>query len=129
MFPDDELHQLKDRISQMSDWELRQIVEVDYADYRKEALEFAEAELQKRKIAFEKPELDFAEEEDSVDPPGIDTPCENCGGAMRSGLLFSEKELTILFPDNNEERFVQALACTGCGYIRLTVDLDTEVEG
>jgi len=48
---------------------------------------------------------------------------------MRSGLLFSDKELTILFTDNNEERFVQAFACPMCGVVRLAVDLDTEVEG
>ncbi|HZM91091.1 MAG TPA: hypothetical protein VFF31_31515 [Blastocatellia bacterium] len=125
MFPDDELYKLKERISQMSDWELRQIVEVEYGDYRPEALEFAEAELRKRRVAFDKPE---AEDEDSAEP-GVDVPCENCGGAMRSGLLFSEKELTILFPDDNEERFVQALACVECGQIRLVADLETDVEG
>ena len=125
MFPDDELDQLKERISQMSDFELRQIVEVEYDDYRPEALEFAETELRKRRVAFDKPE---AEDEDSAEP-GVDVPCENCGGAMRSGLLFSEKELTILFPDDNEERFVQALACVECGQIRLVADLETDVEG
>ena len=39
---DEELSELKDRISQMSDRELLQIVEVEYNDYRKEALEFAQ---------------------------------------------------------------------------------------
>ncbi|MEK6287247.1 MAG: hypothetical protein AABO57_16020 [Acidobacteriota bacterium] len=47
MFMDEELNELKDRISQMSDRELLQIVEVEYADYRKEAIQFAEAELAK----------------------------------------------------------------------------------
>ena len=129
MFPDDELLQLKDRISQMSDYELRQIVEVEHADYRHEAVEFAETELRKRMIPFESPELAEAEDEDDAGRAGINMPCENCGGAMRSGLLFTEKEVTILFPDDNEERFVQALACGECGQIRLTVDLETDVEG
>jgi len=131
MFLDDELNELKDRISQMSDRELRQIVEVDYADYRKEALEFAEAELGKRMIPFEKPELDPDEDEDddSIALAGSSEPCWSCGGTMRSGLLFAEKELTILFADNNEERFVKVFACTVCGDVRLTVDLETEVEG
>jgi len=131
MFMDDELDELKERISQMSDRELLQVVEVDYADYRKEALEFAETELAKRSIPFEKPELDPDEDEDddSIAPAGSTEPCWNCGGSMRSGLLFSEKELTILFADSNEERFVQAFACTVCGDVRLTVDLETEVEG
>lgn len=131
MFVDDELNELKDRISQMSDRELLQIVEVDYDDYRKEAIDFAEAELGKRMIPFEKPELkaDEAEDDDSRSPAGPVVVCGNCGAVMRSGLLFSEKELTIVFADNNEERFVQAYACTGCGDVRLTVDLQTEVDG
>lgn len=131
MFMDDELSELKDRISQMSDRELLQIVEVDYADYRAEALEFAESELGKRMIPFEKPELDAdeADDDNELTTSSRDVACGNCGGVMRSGLLFSEKELTILFADNNEERFVQAYACIGCGDVRLTVDLETEVEG
>ena len=132
MFMDDELNELKDRISQMSDRELLQIVEVDHADYRKEALEFAESELGKRMIPFKKLELaadETDDDDDSIMPASRDVACRNCGGVMRAGLLFSEKELTILFADNNEERFVQAYACVGCGDVRLSVDLETEVEG
>jgi len=71
MFPVDELNELKDRISQMSDRELLRIVEVEYADYRREAIEFAEVELGKRSIPFEKPELDADEEDaDSIAPGG-----------------------------------------------------------
>jgi len=129
----DELNELRDRISQMSDRELLQIVEVEYADYRSEALEFAKAELGKRMVPFEtrEPYADEAEDEDDdyAVPARTVVSCGNCGGVMRSGLLFSEKELTILFGDNNEERFVQAFACTACGDVRLTVDLKTEVEG
>lgn len=128
---DEELSELKDRISQMSDRELLQIVEVEYDAYRIEALQFVEEELGKRMIPFEKPELDAdeADDDDSIVAARRDVACGNCGGVMRSGLLFSEKELTILFADNNEERFVQAFACTACGVVRLTVDLETEVEG
>ena len=131
MFQDDELNELKDRISQMSDRELLQIAEVEYADYRKEAIEFAEVELTKRSIPFEKPELDADEDEedDSIGPIERTQPCGNCGAQMRSGLLFADKELTILFSDSNEERFVHAFCCTACGDVRLTVDLETEVEG
>jgi len=64
MFADDELNELKDRISQMSDRELLRIVEVEYGDYRDEAIEFAEAELGKRSIPFEKPEMDADVDED-----------------------------------------------------------------
>jgi hypothetical protein len=126
---DEELNELKDRITQMSDRELLQIVEVEYDDYRKEATEFAEAELAKRSIPFEKPELVGDEDDDSMTPNGSNEPCANCGGVMRVGLLFADKELTLLFSDSNEERFVQALACMACGNIRLTVDLETDVEG
>ena len=131
MFPVDELNELKDRISQMSDRELLRIVEVEYADYRKEAIEFAEVELGKRSIPFEKPELDAdeAEDVDSIAPAASKAPCGNCGGVMRSGLLFAEKELTLLFSDSNEEHFVHAFACAACGDVRLIVDLETEVEG
>jgi hypothetical protein len=130
MFMDDELNELKDRISQMSDRELLRIVEVEYADYRKEAIEFAEAELGKRSVPFEKPESsDQTDGTDSTAPAESNVPCGKCGGVTRSGLLFADKELTILFSDSNEERFVQAFVCTACGDVRLVVDLETEVEG
>lgn len=130
MFPDEEMGDLKDRISQMSDRELLRIVEVEYNDYHKEALEFAEVELKKRSIPFEKPQPDEDEAEDaeSTDPVGNIAPCRECGGVMRSGLLFADKELTMLFNDDNEERFVQSFACMACGAVRLALDLETEVE-
>lgn len=130
MFMDEELSELKDRISQMSDDELLRIVEVDYDDYRKEAIQFAEEELGKRSLSFEKPAPGAGEAEDTDSMSAENNaPCGNCGGTMRSGLLFADKELTILFGDNNEERFVQAYACTLCGDVRLVVDLQTDVEG
>jgi hypothetical protein len=130
MFLDEELSELKDRISQMSDRELLQIVEVEYNDYRREALEFAQEELQKRSLPFEKPEPapDDAEDAASIDPVKTNVPCRECGGVMRSGLLFADKELTMLFNDDNEERFVHSFACMACGAVRLAIDLETEVE-
>lgn len=130
MFMDEELNELKDRMSQMSDRELLQIIEVEYADYRNEAIQFAEAELAKRSVPFEKPELDADDaDDDSMATIDSNELCGNCGGATRSGLLFAEKELTILFSDSNEERFIQAFACSSCGDVRLVVDLETDVEG
>ena len=129
MFLDEELSELKDRISQMSDRELLRIVEVEYNDYRKEALEFAEQELHKRSVPFEKSEPGASEVADSIDPVRSIAPCRECGGVMRSGMLFADKELTMLFNDDSEERFVQAFACKACGAVRLAVDLETEVEG
>lgn len=130
MFLDEELSQLQDRISQMSDQQLVRIVEVEYDDYRKEALEFAEAELQKRNVPFEKhdPSTDAGEDTESRGPAGSTVRCGNCGSMMRSGILFADKELTMVFSDDNDERFVQAFGCTACGAVRLTLDLATEVE-
>lgn len=127
---DEELSELKDRISQMSDRELLRIVEVEYNDYRAEALEFAREELQKRSVPFEQfePDADAAEDTDSPDPIRNIAPCRDCGGVMRSGSLFADKELTMLFNDDNEERFVQVFACTACGAVRLAIDLETDVE-
>lgn len=134
MIPNEELSELKERLSQMSDRELLKIVEEEYDDYRREAVEFAEQELTKRNVPFESPELvdddDDDEEVEAVSGVNESTvSCSNCGGKLRAGLLFADKELTVLFQDNNEERFIQVLACTSCGVVRLTVDLFTDVEG
>jgi hypothetical protein len=131
---DEQLRELKDRISQMSDDELLQIVEVEYADYRKEALEFAMAELEQRKIPYGESGLDEeneaeSEEADLIASAAGDLPCDACGGAMRAGSLYADKELSIYFPDKNEERFIQALACSDCGSLKLLVDFNTDVEG
>jgi len=127
---DEELSQLKDRISQMSDKELVRIVEVEYDDYRKEALEFAEAELGKRNVPFEKPEPHADEVEDAAvtAPASTSIRCQNCGSLMRAGILFADKELTMVFTDDNEERFVKAFGCAACGDVRLALDLETDVE-
>ena len=129
MFLDEELSQLKDRISQMSDQQLVRIVEVESGDYRKEAVEFAEAELQKRNVPFEKPKpaVSQTEEAEPTPQPGRRMRCPNCSSWMRAAILFADKELTMVFTDNNEERFVQAFGCTACGEVRLALDLETDV--
>ena len=131
---DEQLNGLKDRISQLSDGELLRIVEVEYADYRKEALELAQTELNKWFVPFEKHEPDEIDSDEEASDGPMDLaassqPCAICGGPMRTGLLFADKEMTILFPDGTEERFVQALACRRCGEVRLVVDFSTDVEG
>lgn len=135
MFLDEELQELKERISQKSDFELLQIVEVEYDDYRPEAIEFAKAELTKRSVPFKPTEPDRTGADEDADDEQYRAvsaegrgPCSLCGGRIRSGLLFADKELTILFPEDNEERFVQALACRHCGALRLVVDFGTDVE-
>ena len=129
MFLDDELNALRDRMSQMSDDQLLRIVEVEHDDYREEAIDIAQSELAKRNIPFKlpAPQAFTGAEAESRSPSTVW--CLKCGGPMRSGLLFADKELTILFSESSEERFLRVFACGGCGDVRLMVDLETEVEG
>jgi hypothetical protein len=39
------------------------------------------------------------------------------------------RSIVVLFADNNEERFVDVLACKQCGRVQLMVDYETDVEG
>ena len=134
---EDESAELKERISQMSDSELLRIVGPDRNDYVGEAIEFAASELRIRNIPFEKQSRSAAQEPASADDESVEDlavaipPCDVCRGAMRPGLLFADKEVTMLFQDSEqgeEERFVQALACSVCGEVRLVVDFQTEIE-
>ncbi len=128
---DEQQRVLKERFSQMSDEELLKIVCEDYEDYHETALRFAEEELNKRGIYLEdenagnKAATPFQQENGKVEAQAT---CTVCGGKMRVGNLFANKEVTILFPDENEERFVDVLACTQCGQIKLVVDYETNVE-
>jgi hypothetical protein len=130
---EDEIRELKERITGMSNEELLKIVTVERGDYRREAIDFATRELQTRGVPFDP--SDDVEDDDDEDNDATDTisgksllPCELCGGAMRVGQMFADRELTILFPDDDEERFVQAVACNDCGHLRLLVDFETDVE-
>ena len=46
---------------------------------------------------------------------------------MRPGTLIAEKEMTIIFTDNREERFVRVSACTQCARLSLAVDYESDV--
>jgi hypothetical protein len=59
---------------------------------------------------------------------GCQQTCAACGSLMRIGGLYADAELTIAFDDEKEARFIHALACPGCGEVRLIVDFDTSVE-
>ena len=65
----DELSGLRNRIAQLSNEELRQMVNVDYEQYRAEALNYARAEMEKRglKIAPVATEDSSPEVEEAVD--------------------------------------------------------------
>jgi uncharacterized protein with PIN domain len=128
---DEQQKALKERFSQMSDEELLKIVCEEYEDYHETALRFAEEELNKRGIYLEdenessKPAITLEPESADVETRAT---CAVCGGKMRVGNLFANKEVTILFPDEKEERFVDVLACEQCGQIKMIVDYETSVE-
>jgi hypothetical protein len=133
---DDELRELRERIAEMSDAELLRLVGKDRREYRAEAIEFAREELNARQAAADSQddeasddEADDEEDADENDVAAIDRqPCDICGGAMRRGALFADREMTVYFDDTDEERFVEALVCSACGNLRLVVDLDTDVQ-
>lgn len=132
MWPDEALRKLKEKITNLSDEELLNIVEVEAGDYRKEALGLAKAELVSRGIEFEEipvEDLDDDDEGDSSSVTGvvISLKCSSCGAETRPGILFADRELTILFSDKDEERFVQVHACRECGKVEMIVDYETEV--
>jgi len=132
-----DLRQLKERISQLEDEQLIEMVTSAAGEYRQEALEFAKAELMSREIDWSEP---VAEDETASDittdevrdnsqlPVGSRGSVCACGGKMRIGTLVAEKELTIVFNDNREERFILVTACVQCGQVSLLVDYETELE-
>ncbi|MFL6214862.1 MAG: hypothetical protein ACJ74J_13340 [Blastocatellia bacterium] len=134
---DDELRELKQRITMLSNEELLRMVGKDRREYRPEAIEFARTELDARRAA-EGDETDDAEADEdtfndngspaSVVPSVEAQPCNICGGSMRRGALFADREITVYFDDTEEERFVEVMVCGACGNLRMFVDLDTDVQ-
>ena len=132
--------QLKERLIKLSDEQLIDIVQAEPGEYRQEAIDIAKAELKWRKVEIPDPEEDV---EAGVVVPISSDPishfsraprvapvevCMICGSTMRQGTLVAEKELTIVFADNQEERFVKVNACTRCGQVSLIVDFETDVQ-
>ena len=138
---DDELRILRERISLLSTEELLRMVGKDRREYRPEAIEYARSELEARRAADGgDADDDDADGQDngaafsgngaaSAVVPATDAqPCDICGGTMRQGALFADREITIYFDDTDEERFVEVLVCSACGNVRMVVDLDTDVQ-
>jgi len=142
------LKRLRERMSGLSDSELLRIVNVDYKDYRPEALEYAKAELDSRGLAYgrnrstapsqggeQQGEDDEFEDHDGDDAAAQADPsefkptfCILCAAETRRGYLFGGSgEMTVVFSDNHEERFVELDACPKCGHVRLIVDFETDV--
>jgi hypothetical protein len=124
---------LKQRMASLSDEELLRMVTEDAADYRRDALDFAKAELRSRGVDYSTPP---PAEGTTVDDPseGGDSlalhrrnGCPSCGGLLRAATLTGEREVTVVFSDNKEERFVLVSVCSQCGLVSLAVDLEAEV--
>ena len=129
---DDEL-ELKENISRMSDEKLLEMVTTKSNEYREAALYFAKNELKARRIDFITPAADESSAASeppipSIDSHGLVQQCLACGGRLRFGTLVAEKELSIIFSDNDEERFVRVTACSQCGNVSLTVDYENDVQ-
>jgi len=130
--------ELKQRLSKLSDDELIDMVTAGAADYRQEALDYAKAELKFRRVDWSEVEREEEKEETEDEDASPITPAANvtgtpgstclaCGGPLRSATLVAEKELTVIFNDNREERFVRVMVCAQCGQISLIADYDNEV--
>ncbi len=135
----DEIFELKKRMSKMSDEDLIDMVTVSAGDYRQEALDYAREELKYRRVEIpvdpeQQPSGDSnsadtaAQPDKSESAADSETTCPGCGGRLRHGTLVAEKELTIIFADNQEERFVRVTACTRCRQLWPAVDFETVVD-
>ncbi len=121
-------------MARLSDEELIRIVTVEAEEYTQVALDVAKAEIEARGInSTALQPLDSGREEQSNGTKIVPALgqygliCHACGGQLRSGTLVAEKELTIIFADNKEERFIRVEACRRCGQLALTVDYETAV--
>jgi hypothetical protein len=131
----DDFQQLKERLIKYSDEQLIEIVMAPAGDYRQDAIDIAKTELKWRKVEIPEPDEPETAVPASVEPfrkrvregtPG--NGCVFCGGPLMAGTLVAEKELTVVFSDNHEERFVKVNVCTWCRQLSLIVDFDTDVQ-
>ena len=127
----EEALELQKKITQLSDEQLLEMVTVESGNYRQEALDYAKGELTSRGIDFEPTSDSRTETHEGGAEPSLDAHglvCLSCGGPMRSGTLVAEKELTIVFADSHEERFVRVNACSACGQLSLVADYKIDVQ-
>jgi len=137
----DNFQELKERLIKYSDEQLIEIVLAPPGDYRPDAIDIAKTELKWRKVEI--PEPDEPEEEPAAEETYGPTPverfrtvreatggrgCAFCSGPVVPGTLVAEKELTVVFSENHEERFVKVNVCTRCGQLSLVVDFETDVQ-
>ena len=129
-----DMQELKERITGLSDEQLVEMLTVGAGEYRQEALDFAKAELRFRGVDFSDVEQDTGKELSADLKPFPTTArgrdesvCAICGGELRAGTLVADKELTIVFSDTREERFIKVTACVRCGQLSLLADFDSNV--
>jgi hypothetical protein len=137
-----EFQELKDRLVKLSDEQLIEMVLAPPGEYRQDALDIAKAELKWRQVEIPKqedepePEPEAIIDSASTDPlprhagreEVRESVCQICGGRLRAGTLVAEKEVTVVFADNHEERFIRVTACSQCGQLSLVADFETDVE-
>ncbi len=134
-----EFQELKDRLIKLSDEQLIEMVLAPPGEYRQDALDIAKAELKWRNVEIPKQEepeaiTDSVSDDSLQGPPGRErevvpeSVCLMCGGPLRPGTLVAEKEVTVVFSDNHEERFVRVNVCARCGQLSLVVDFETDVQ-
>ena len=137
----DDFQQLKERLINYSDEQLIEIVSAPPGDYRQDAIDIAKTELKWRNVEIPEPDepVEEAAAEETYGPKPVErfrtgreatpgTGCVFCGGNVAPATLVAEKELTVVFSDNHEERFIKVNVCTRCGQISLVVDFETDVK-
>ncbi len=136
----EDFQQLKDRLVKYSDEQLIEIVLAPPGDYRQDAIDIAKTELKWRNVEIPEPDEPDEENAEEAYAPTSAEPfravreatsgnrCAFCGGPVTPGTLVAEKELTVVFSDNREERFVKVNVCTRCGQVSLVVDFETDVQ-
>jgi hypothetical protein len=136
MWMDEQTAELKQRISHLSDQELLNIIQVNFKDYRPEAINFARQELTRRGVEFKEQQSDRVapgetspEEENSSGDPTEARACIRCGGETRPGMMVGTKEIIVYFTDRNEQRFLKLYACGQCGHTEMVTDFETEITG
>jgi hypothetical protein len=141
----EELWELQERIKQLSNEELLDMLKIHAADYQEDSLEIARQELESRGLSLaDSPDNPSGEAFiQDADPTGLSElaanttfKCQYCGGKVRRGSLIvgdsngceNQMEAIVQFHDIFEQRYCFVLACTGCGRVRLAVDFETIVE-
>jgi len=132
----DELREIRENLSKLSDEELEQMVTVDADDYVPAAIDLARRELEHRGVTIGETSVAESTDDEVADEPqpqadDANPPlllCPVCNGPVRAATLVGKDEIIAEFRDNNERRFVDVFACTRCGEARLVVDLETVVQ-